>query len=116
MDYYSYAPLLKLDQPLVLCGIPGAEVGPGKRRGRSALHRSRLTDGRGDVLCESRDGWKVEERRRGQLHVEQLAQLPHELRAGEGVKPQLHQWFILVDGALFEAERLSNRIHHFRRY
>lgn len=31
MDYYSYAPRLTLGQPLVLCGIPGAEVGPTAR-------------------------------------------------------------------------------------
>jgi len=30
-DYYSYAPLLTLQCPLFLCGVPGAEVGPTAR-------------------------------------------------------------------------------------
>ena len=27
MDYYGYGPLLRLDRPLALCGVPGADVG-----------------------------------------------------------------------------------------
>jgi shikimate kinase len=45
-DYYSYAPLLTLPRPLILCGIPGAEVGHTARVATmfTGLPLVRLTD------------------------------------------------------------------------
>lgn len=55
MDYYSYAPLLTLPRPVILCGIPGAEVGPTARIATmfNGLPLSRLADRVAHLVGES---------------------------------------------------------------
>lgn len=73
-DYYGYAPLLRLERPLLLCGVPGAEVGTTARviTMLTGLPLTRLAHRVAHVVGESHD--------RALLTLGEAAVLAHERR------------------------------------